>query len=716
MEFLKGLVDSILFKDDEGSYSVLRVKTPDMGDVTVAGDVTAYPGEEIEVEGAWRESPRYGRYFRVASYITHPPERTEGIKKFLGSNLVKGIGEEVAGRIVKAFGEDSLRVIEEDPERLLQVKGIGKKRLEAIIRSYQKVKDIRKGMVFLCSCGLGVGYARKVVKIYGEKTEEEVRKNPYLLMDTIDGIGFKTADKIALGLGIEKHSTLRARAGILYVLKKASEDGNTCIEKGNLLERTQKELSIERDVLVRALDDLLEDRKVVEESGRVFLHNLHRAEVHSAENMARIVKHTSRIKNLDAVERFISEEEKRCGITLSKAQVEAVVRAVGGGISVITGGPGTGKTTVVRFIVRACHTLGKKVLLSSPTGRAAERLSEAAEKEAKTVHRLLEYDPITSSFKRGKDRPLNADLVIVDEASMLDITLFSHLLEAIPSGASLVLVGDSDQLPSVGPGNVLGDIVESGVVPVVRLDKLFRQKEESLIVTNAHRINRGLFPITGIGNSGFYLIERDDPGRALKTIKELYTKRMPSAFGLDPLRDIQVLSPMRKGVAGVNNINRELQRLVNPGKKAVSVGGMEIGVGDKVMQVKNNYNKDVFNGDIGVVEEVDGREKSLLVRFGRRTVRYSFDELGELTLSYASSVHKSQGSEHRAVIMVLLTQHYPMLHRNLLYTAVTRAKEVFVLVGSKKAVYMAVKNAKALERNTYLRQRLLSVLGRPKGD
>ncbi len=693
-----GTVKSVL-KEDAG-WNVLELICPDLGRIFAKSKEKLKKGDEVSLTGFWEPDTELGKVLKVDRILKLPAPEPEGIKKLLASGLVKGIGPATAEKLASRFGAELFKILEEDPDKLLFVKGMTKERVSLLRSLFLKEKEKWKALSFLLGLGMGLGTARRVVEKYGLYTRARIVENPYRLSYDINGIGFVTADRMASRLGIPPTSPIRAKAVILHILAKEAEDGHTFVAKEELLKKGHERFGVEKDAILESLDRLSGEKEVVEEEDRIFLPYLYRAEENSAKSLVEI-------EILSKEKGHIGRAFKKASIELSPEQKKAVENCLSGGVSIVTGGPGTGKTTVTRVIVDALEGSGKTVLLASPTGRASERLSQATMRKAKTIHRLLEFDPDRMVFKRNRSNPLRADVILVDEFSMVDVVLFESLCDAVPRGCSLVIVGDSDQLPSVGPGNVLKDIIDSGIFPVTRLTTIFRQKRESLIIENAHRVNQGKFPvISNKQGSDFYFIERDDPSSALKTVKNLYFERIPKAFGYDPVRDIQIISPMNRGVAGVFNINKEIQAILNPSPPFVRIGGAKVGIGDKVMQVRNNYKKDVFNGDIGFVEDIIKDEELVLVRFGRRLVPYLFHETDELSLAYASSVHKSQGSEHKAVIMVLLTQHYLMLQRNLLYTAITRAKELFVLVGSKRAIAISIRNSRAITRRTTLKERL----------
>lgn len=713
---LEGILERIVFFNEENSFTVARLQVAGRRElVTIIGALPSpMPGETLRLKGEWILDAKFGEQFRVDSCFSVLPATITGIEKYLGSGFVKGIGPIMARRLVARFGIETLNIIDESPERVQEVDGIGPVRSERIANAWQEHREIREVMIFLQGQGVSPTYAVKVYKKYGDRAISIVKENPYRLALDISGIGFKTADKIARNMGIDPGSQIRAEAGIIHVLSELVDEGHVYFPYEELKGKAASLLEVDEALLNTAVAALAEQRRVVVEEcqgvGSVYLTPLHVAEANVAKRLKILLESPKQFFQID-MEKAIEWVQQTNGITLAEMQKEALRRAIGGKVLVLTGGPGTGKTTLVNSLIRILEKKRQRIALASPTGRAAKRLSEVTGREAKTIHRLLEYSPTEGSFKRNEDNPLDADLVIVDEVSMVDILLMNHLLKAIPPEATLLLVGDVDQLPSVGPGNVLNDIIASGQVETVRLTDIFRQAQESLIVVNAHRVNRGEFPqITSPKGrqADFYFIERDDPEKTLELIKELCVHRLPRAFYLNPVDDIQVMAPMHKGVAGVANLNAELQTLLNPEGEAITRGGRSFRTGDKVMQIRNNYEKEVFNGDIGRAVGIDLEEQKLLVRFEDRVVSYEWSDLDELVLAYAISIHKSQGSEYPAVVVPLLSQHYVMLQRNLLYTAITRAKRLVILVGSKRAIAMAVRNNKVQHRYTALSARLVA--------
>jgi exodeoxyribonuclease V alpha subunit len=721
---LTGQIEHITFSNQENGFTIAKVRVSGRRDlVTVVGNLLApTPGELLDMQGEWTTHPRFGEQFKVEQFTTQVPATVHGITKYLGSGLIKGLGPVMAGRIVERFGKNTLDVIEQDIGRLAEVPGVGTKRISMIAKAWEAQRDIRDVMMFLQGHGVGPGYAAKIFKQYGNRAVAVVRENPYRLATDVTGIGFATADRIAEQIGIPRHSPLRVAAGVLFVLQQSAEEGHVYYPWGPLIERCRDVLSVEEGAVAQALGQLVAAGRLVVEDRRgdageppsdgqaVFLSTLHRCEIGVARRLGALQEVPRRLGSVDAAKAAAWVQE-RLGMTFSATQLEALRGATAHKLMVVSGGPGTGKTTIVNAILKVFNRLAGRVLLAAPTGRAAKRLSEATGHEAKTVHRLLEYNAQKGGFQRDEERPLECDLLVVDESSMIDIILMHHLLKAVPLTAACILVGDVNQLPSVGPGNVLGDIIESGQAPVVRLNEIFRQARQSQIIVNAHRINQGILPTAEPGGHSapdpdFFFIEQEDPERVLETIVELVRNRIPRRFGLDPLDDIQVLTPMHKGVVGATNLNRRLQETLNPGEDGVARGERVFRVNDKVMQIRNNYDKDVFNGDIGRITAISAEEKEVAVLIDGREVVYEFSELEEIVHAYAVSVHKAQGSEYPAVIFPVLTQHFILLQRNLIYTAVTRARRLAVIVGTRKALAIGVKNMRTDRRYTLLRQRL----------
>jgi len=718
---LSGQIERITYTNEENGYTIARVKIYGQRDlVTVVGFLMSpTPGEILNMRGEWINHPKFGEQFKVVDYKTTVPATVFGIQKYLGSGLIKGLGPVIAGRIVKKFGEKTLDVIENDIEKLVMVEGIGKKRMAMIQNAWDEQKEIRDVMLFLQSHGVSSGYATKIFKQYKNRSIAVVTENPYRLAMDIFGIGFVIADSIAEKLGFPKDSPLRVEAGILYVLHQLSDEGHVFYPYEYLVQKSRETLGVERDAIVEALGGLAINKKIVledlnesidefkENNKGVYLAKFHLCETSIATRLKTLSIAPKSIRSVN-VENALEWVQERLDIRLAENQAKAIRCALENKIMVITGGPGTGKTTIINAILKIFSKLRVKTLLAAPTGRAAKRMSEATGHEAKTIHRLLEYSFVKGGFQKNEEKPLSCDLLILDEVSMIDTILMHHLTKAIPTFATVILVGDVNQLPSVGAGNVLNDIIASGVTPVVELKEIFRQARESRIIVNAHQINNGILPTfeDDVPGNDFFFIQQEDPEKVLEIILELTKERIPKRFGLDPVDDIQVLTPMHKGVVGAENLNMELQKSLNPAQVEIIRGSRNFRVNDKVMQIRNNYDKEVFNGDIGRIVGIRTDENEITVLFDGRNVVYEFYELDELVLAYAVSVHKSQGSEYPAVVIPVLTQHYILLQRNLIYTAITRGRNLVVMVGTRKALAMGVNNDKTQKRFTHLRYRM----------
>lgn len=721
---LSGQIERITYTSEENGFTIAKVKVGGRQDlITVIGNLMApTPGEVLEMRGEWTTHPKFGKQFKVAHFKTKVPATVFGIKKYLGSGLIRGLGPVMAGRIVDRFGKKTLDIIETDIKRLAEVEGIGTKRIAMIARAWEDQKEIRDVMLFLQSHGVGPGFATKIFNAYGNRAVAVVKENPYRLATEIFGIGFLSADRIAQNLGFAKDTQLRVEAGILYVLHQLADDGHVYFPYEPLIDRCREILEVDRKAVVTALGGLAIDQKVIiedlnetiegyrENNKAVYLARFHRSETGIARHLKRILQTPKSMRAIDAA-KAVQWVQQQLSITLAENQLDAIQCAFEHKVLVITGGPGTGKTTIIKAIIKIVSRINARIMLAAPTGRAAKRMSEASGYEAKTIHRMLEYSFQKGGFQRNEDKPLECDVLIIDEASMIDTILMHHLLKAVPPAAMFILVGDVNQLPSVGAGNVLNDIIASGSVPVATLTEIFRQAQASRIIINAHKINSGVVPVIEHSvafdpANDFYFIEQDDPERVLEIILELVDKRIPQRFGCKAIDDIQVLTPMHKGVVGASNLNHRLQTVLNPGEGGVARGDRTYRVNDKVMQIRNNYDKEVFNGDIGRISKIRYEDHEVIISFDDREVAYDFSDLDEIVLAYAVSVHKSQGSEYPVVVIPILTQHYVLLQRNLIYTAVTRGKNLVVMVGSRKALSIGVNNNKTQQRHTRLGYRL----------
>ena len=702
---LRCVVERITYQNPENGYSVLKVKVKGYNDlVTLVGNLLEVPvGSVLLCRGEWKVDKRYGSQFVAATWEETMPATVYGIEKYLGSGLVKGIGPRFARAIVQRFGTETIDIIETEIERLYEVPNIGRKRVAKIRESWEKQKDIKNVMLFLQGYGVSTAYAAKIYREYGKESIDKVRENPYRLADDIWGIGFKTADGIAAKMGYEKEDPRRCRSGILYTLGQLSDEGHVYAGEEQLVKTAGQLLEAGETAIRDTLAGMLQAEDLILDKDAIYLPPFYHAECGTSRRLRDLAESTGRslFDGLFDPSSLTAET----GIEYDEVQLAAIRQAVTSKVMVLTGGPGTGKTTTTQGIIAALKKAGLRVLLAAPTGRAAKRMSEATGMEAKTIHRLLEYNP-QDGYKRNDENPLEGDALIVDECSMIDILLMNNLLKAVPVGMRLVFVGDIDQLPSVGAGNVLRDIIDSQRIPVVRLVRIFRQAQKSRIVMNAHTINQGRFPDTSNGrDTDFFFMREDDPERAAETIVRLVKERLPRAYRESPDR-IQVLTPMQRGVVGAANLNLLLQQALNPSGPSLGRGGYTYRQGDRVMQLRNNYAKDVFNGDLGYIREVDTEGRMLTVDFDGKKVEYDVTELDELTLAYATTIHKAQGSEYPIVVMPVLMTHFVMLQRNLIYTGITRAKKICVLLGAAKALAYAVRNVSVLKRNTRLKERL----------
>lgn len=731
MEHLRCVVERITYQNAENGYTVLKCAVKRGQDLTTVVGVMpdAHVGSVLVLEGFWKVDAKYGRQFCVEKFEETLPATVYGIEKYLGSGLVKGVGPKFARRIVEKFGKDTLSVIEENPDALIEVEGIGRVRVERIKKSWEEQKEIKNIMLFLQGHEVSTSHATRIFKTYGGDSIGVVRENPYRLADDIWGIGFKTADTIAGKLGFAKDSFVRLRSGILYTLNKLSESGHCFAYREQLIRTAGQLLEAEEAELEITLDEMLRTQDVIREDDAIYLQPFFFSETGCARRLLKLLAAKRRVQlDVDAVMRMVTgrtgqnaaravsdsgqdagaapQPEQAKKIAYDEIQLEAIRTAVSSKIMALTGGPGTGKTTTTMGIITAYRAAGCRIVLAAPTGRAAKRMSEATGMEAKTIHRLLEYKP-PEGYQRKEENPLEGDVLILDECSMIDIMLMYNLLKALPEHMTLIMVGDTDQLPSVGAGNVLKDIIASGRIPVVRLTRIFRQAQGSRIIMNAHRINQGeQIDLRGGRDSDFFFAARETNEEAAELLVRYCTENLPRYYHVDALQDIQVLTPMQRGVCGAANLNQVLQEAMNPCEILLRRGGVQYRLHDKVMQIRNDYDKEVFNGDIGVISRVDMEERELTVNFDGREVVYDVSELDELTLAYATTIHKAQGSEYPIVVMPFTMSHYVMLQRNLLYTGVTRAKKILVLIGEKKALWYAIRNETTSERNTRLAKRL----------
>ncbi len=737
MSRIRCVIERITYQNPENGYSVLRVKVKGYDDlVTVVGSLLdVNVGSVLIIDGSWRVDAKYGRQFAAEKWEETLPATVYGMEKYLGSGLIRGIGPKFAQKIVQRFGTDTFDVIEDDVERLLEIPGIGKKRVRMIAESWQKQKEVKNIMIFLQEHGVSTTFAAKIYRQYGSESIDKMKENPYCLADDIWGIGFKTADGIAARLGFEKTSYVRLRSGLQYTLSQLADEGHVYAGREQLTGTACELLEADREAVEQALaqmladGDLIGEKTIAKNAGNgekteeaIYLPPFYYAETGTANKLHKLAASPAgdRLWQKLIQARIatgnpelsvdVSGIEKRLGMEYDEIQAAAIRQAAASKLMILTGGPGTGKTTTTRGIIAAFQAYGLEILLAAPTGRAAKRMTETTGLPAATIHRLLEFKP-PEGYQRNEENPLRGDVLIVDECSMIDIVLMNALLKAVPPSMRLILVGDVDQLPSVGAGNVLRDLIDCGCFPVVRLTRIFRQAQTSRIIMNAHRINEGQFPELGGGRDrDFFFVTRETPEEAAAEIVELVRRKLPAYCGRSPF-DIQVLTPMQRGITGAANLNQLLQHALNPGEEGLRRGGYCFRVRDKVMQIKNNYDKEIFNGDIGTVELADEENRSLAVRFDDRTVEYDISELDELVHAYATTIHKAQGSEYPVVVMPVLMSHYVMLQRNLIYTGITRAKKLLVMVGTKKALSYAVRNVTVSRRNTLLGERLAASHG-----
>lgn len=714
-ETLAGILERITFQNDETGYTIARLRQPGQsGELTVVGNLLGVNiGESVTLHGLWTLHPQYGRQFEIRHFTIEAPTTLDGIRRYLGSGVIRGVGPRTAAQLVNHFGLDTIKVLDETPERLRELPGIGRKRAAQILSGWEEQQQIKAIMFFLQSQGVSASLAGKIYKAYGDTAISIVRANPYQLATDIYGVGFKTADQIARQTGVPADSAVRIRAGLLFALESLAGEGHCYALRGQLVTETAQLLELDPALCQAQIQALLDLQELIQDGDALYLRGLYQAENRTAWQLHRLLASPA-----DRLDSFSNIDWTKTGqtidqlssIQLSTEQKNAVEMALRQKVSIITGGPGTGKSTITRNIIELAMAARHSVLLAAPTGRAAKRLSETTRLEARTIHRLLEYSPAAGNqFARNAQNPLDADLIVIDEMSMVDIYLMQHLVDSIGEGTHLVLIGDVDQLPSVGPGNVLRDCIDSGTLPVTRLTTIYRQADDSFIILNAHRINKGEAPEFPKESRDFFLFAENDPHKAADWVVNLVSERIKGKFGFDSQKDIQVLTPMHRGEAGVTELNQRLQAALNPPasrKVELRHGARIFREGDRVMQIHNDYDRQVFNGDIGYLQKIDLDGPTFRVNFDDRAVDYDLMQLDELLHAYAISIHKSQGSEFPVVVIPILTQHYMMLQRNLLYTAVTRAKKLAVLVGSRGAIATAVKNQRVRLRNTMLAQRL----------
>jgi exodeoxyribonuclease V alpha subunit len=711
---IKGILEKIVFKNPENDFLIGRIRNDESNELVtiVVHSPELQTGEKIEITGKWVINKKYGKQFEVENIEYLIPTTMEGIEKYLGSGLIKGIGPAMSKKIVSKFKFETLKVLDNNPEKLSEIESFGEKRVDLIKKEWKKHKDVRDIMIFMQSYGISNNCSIKIYNNYGNNAVNVLRANPYKLIEDVSGIGFKTADKIAEKLGIEKDSIFRIKSGIIYLMNEITDAGHCYYPYDEFVEIAMNLLEVERSIIIDTTALLQNEDKIMiidNDIKKIYLKNIFNDEMYVCEKLLELSNYNaSKIKqnNKDIVEKIdkISAEEN---ILLDETQIEAIKKSINEKLLIITGSPGTGKSTILNFIIKLFESDNKKVLIAAPTGRASKRLTEATSKEAKTIHRLLKYQPKINRFLKNEEDNLDADLVIIDEASMLDIKLVKNLLKALRKETFLILVGDIDQLPAVGPGNVLADIINSKIFPVVELKKIYRQEGNSQIIFNAHRVRDGIFPDIGKSKyNDFFFIEKIEPESVVEFILNLITQKIPQSFNYDPLHDIQVLVPTNKGIVGVNNLNLRIQEKINKNKTGLIRNNIAYKINDKIIQLKNNYDKDIYNGDIGFIKRIDLEMKELTANFDGRNVVYDFYELDEIGLSYAISIHKSQGSEFKCVIIPILTSHYMLLQRNLIYTAITRAKEVAILIGSKKAIGIAVNKNTVEKRYTALKDLL----------
>jgi len=709
MESLKGTIEKIVFRNEENGYVVAKISSNSHEEnlLTIVGNMASVNvGENYELKGEWINNQKYGWQFSFKDYVLILPTSLLGLKRYLSSGLIKGVGPATAERIVNHFGNRTLEVLEGNLQRLTEIEGIAEKRIKVIKKSWEEQKEIKRVMLFLQSYQITTGYAVKIFKNYGNTAIEKLKENPYRLIDDVMGIGFKIADRIAQKLGMKSDSPERIKAGIKYILQELANQGHCYGKEIEIIRFGSELLEADESLVEDALARLKDDEEIIIQSEKIWLPYYYFSELGVCKKLIELLRYPHQFIHID-IEAKIKSLEHKYHISFAPEQREVINQVLLNRVLVLTGGPGTGKTTTTLGLIELFKELKLSITLAAPTGRAAKKISETTGREAKTIHRLLKYSPKNNTFLKNEDNPIRTDVIILDEVSMIDVLLMNQLLKAIVPGTFVILIGDVDQLPSVGPGNILKDIIESEVIPVVRLTTIFRQEKRSLIIVNAHRVNEGKYPIVkGERERDFYFIEEENPREAAQKIINLCTHRLPAKYKIDPVADIQVLTPMYKGEVGADNLNYQLREALNPKGKQINYKKNIFRVNDKIMQTKNNYDKEVFNGDIGIISKIDIEDNTVEINFYERTISYDFTDLDEIVLAYAITVHKSQGSEYKIVIIPVTTQHYLLLQRNLLYTGITRAKEMVILIGTKKALWIAIKNNKTFHRNTLLQERL----------
>jgi exodeoxyribonuclease V alpha subunit len=705
MEQLFGYIERITFTNSENGFTVAKLKLPRKKElITIVGFLPSLQtGETVRCQGYWKINPVHGSQFHVEEFHTEKPQDLKGIQKYLESGMVKGIGPIYAKKIVQHFGIKTLEIIDKNPYALKEVEGIGEKRVEKIQSCWASQKKIREVMIFLQKYQISPLFAQKIYKIYGDEAISRIQENPFELARNIRGVGFKKADQIAERMGFEKTCHLRLDSGIEYVLNELSEEGHVCYPLQPFLQVSEEILGVEKEQIRLRIDALSKTERIFFDEDSLWIKRLYLCEMGIARELFRLVKASTQLRKIDVM-KAIAWAEQALHLSFALAQKEAIQKALQEKILIITGGPGTGKSTIIKAILAITEKLTRKITLAAPTGRAAKRMTEITHRAAFTIHSLLQYDFVEGGFRRNRENPIDADLIIIDESSMIDTSLMYHLLKAVPTPSRIIFVGDIHQLPSVGPGNILKDLIESEKIPIVTLKEIFRQAAGSQIIINAHKINQGEFPfLRGNKQGDFFFIRKEAPEEILNEILDLVSVRLPKRYRFDPVNDIQILAPMKKGIIGTENLNQSLQKKLNSYEEQFQIGGNLFSPQDKVMQIKNNYNKEIYNGDIGRILRIHREDEEVTIAFDGKEICYAFHEMDEVVLAYATSIHKYQGSESPCVVIPVHTSHFALLHRNLLYTAVTRGKRLVILVGSPKAIAIAVRHDEVKSRYTQLK-------------